>query len=57
MTLEERIDELVDQLNAASVAYYGGGKEIMTDFDWDKAFDQLAIREEETVRVGESSRI
>lgn len=55
MTLEERIDELVDQLNAASVAYYGGGKEIMTDFEWDKAFDQLAILEEETGYIRDDS--
>ena len=55
MTLEERIDELVDQLNAASVAYYGGGKEIMTDFEWDKAFDQLSILEEETGYIRDDS--
>lgn len=43
-----RIAELVERLNAASEAYYGGRDEIMTNYEWDAGFDELARLEEET---------
>ncbi|MBR4502738.1 MAG: NAD-dependent DNA ligase LigA [Clostridia bacterium] len=46
--MEERIRRLIDTLNAASAAYYGGKSEIMTDHEWDEAFDELARLENET---------
>ena len=45
---EERIDELVELLNKASDSYYGGGDEIMSNFEWDEAFDELKQLEDET---------
>ena len=46
--MEERIRELISVLNAASAAYYGGRDEIMSDHEWDAAFDELARLEKET---------
>ncbi len=46
--MEERIRSLIDTLNAASAAYYGGKSEIMSDHEWDAAFDELARLENET---------
>lgn len=43
-----RIDELVQQLNAASDAYYGGREERMANFEWDALFDELSALEAET---------
>ena len=40
--------ELVDKLNKASDTYYNGRAEIMSDHEWDAAFDQLKRLEEET---------
>jgi len=48
MDKRQRIDELVRQLNAASEAYYGGRDEIMTNYEWDSGFDELAKLEQET---------
>lgn len=48
MDKKERIIELVEKLNAASEAYYGGREEIMSNFEWDAGFDELARLEEET---------
>ena len=42
------MQELVDQLNAASEAYYGGKDEIMSNYEWDAKFDELAKLEAET---------
>ena len=33
--------ELVDKLNEASNTYYNGQNEIMSDHEWDAAFDEL----------------
>ncbi len=46
--MEERIRRLIDTLNAASAAYYGGKNEIMSDHEWDAAFDELSRLEEES---------
>lgn len=35
----------IDQLNAASDAYYNGKAELMTDYEWDAVFDQLKAME------------
>ena len=40
--------ELVDKLNKASDTYYNGRAEMMSDHEWDAAFDQLKRLEEET---------
>lgn len=48
MEQRERIDYLVDTLNQASEAYYGGKEERMTNFEWDQLFDQLAELEAQT---------
>lgn len=42
---------LVRQLNEASDAYYNGKGELMTDYEWDKAFDKLKTLEEELGKV------
>lgn len=39
--------ELVDKLNEASNTYYNGQNEIMSDHEWDAAFDELKHLEEE----------
>ena len=49
--MEERISlmkQLVEQLNHASEAYYNGKEELMSDYEWDAAFDKLKSLEEET---------
>lgn len=43
-----RIDELVLALNHASQAYYGGQEEQMTNYEWDRLFDELTALEQET---------
>ena len=43
-----RIEELVKLLNEASRSYYGGSGEVMSDFEWDAMFDELAALEQET---------
>ena len=39
--MNKEIQSLVNQLNAASDAYYNGRDELMTDYEWDAAFDKL----------------
>ena len=46
--MENRIKELVKELNNASEAYYNGQDELMTNYEWDAKFDQLKKLEEET---------
>ena len=48
MDKTERIRQLVAMLNEASQHYYGGQEEIMTNYEWDAAFDELAALEAET---------
>lgn len=45
---KKRIEELVERLNRASNAYYGGREEQMTNFEWDALFDELTALESET---------
>ena len=51
----KRIDELVELLNAASEAYYGGLEEILTNYEWDAGFDELTALEQETGYIREDS--
>lgn len=44
----KRIKELVEQLNAASRAYYQESREIMSNFEYDKLYDELGNLEQET---------
>lgn len=45
---KQRIEELVQQLNKASAAYYNGQDEIMSNYEWDGMFDELTVLEQET---------
>lgn len=45
---KERIKELINILNNASKAYYQMGNEIMTNFEYDKLYDELVLLEKET---------
>ena len=47
----ERIKYLVNILNKASKAYYAEDKEIMSNFEYDKLYDELVTLEEETGMV------
>lgn len=44
----ERIKYLADTLNEASKAYYAQDKEIMSNFEYDKLYDELVALEQET---------
>ena len=50
MTEEQlkRMEQLVEELNRASEAYYNGRQELMTDYEWDARFDELKRLEMET---------
>ena len=43
-----RMQEMIRRLNEASEAYYGGRDEIMSNYEWDALFDELARLEAET---------
>ena len=43
-----RMQQLVNELNEASDAYYNGQTERMTDYEWDARFDELKRLETET---------
>ena len=45
---QKRMEQLVDELNRASEAYYNGRQELMTDYEWDARFDELKRMEMET---------
>jgi len=47
----ERIKELVEILNDAGKSYYSKGVEIMTNFEYDKLYDELVCLEKETGHV------
>ncbi len=44
----ERIRELVDVLSEAAKAYYAQDQEIMSNYEYDKLYDELVMLEEET---------
>ena len=44
----DRLKYLVDILNEASQAYYAQDKEIMSNYEYDKLYDELVALEEET---------
>jgi len=57
----DRMKELVSILNEAALSYYRDSKEIMSNFEYDKLYDELKSLEEDmgitlsnspTVRVG-----
>ncbi len=48
MNTQQRMDELIRQLNDASAAYYTGQAEQMSDAAWDKLYDELVLLEAET---------
>lgn len=43
-----RMETLVERLNAASAAYYGGKEELMPNYEWDALFDELTALEAAT---------
>ena len=55
MDKRKRIEELVEFLNQAGKAYYQEGKEIISNLEYDKAYDELVRLEEETGIVLSSS--
>ena len=48
MDKRKRIEELVQLLNEAGKAYYQEGREIISNLEYDKAYDELVRLEEET---------
>ena len=51
MDKSERIKDLVELLNTANKAYYQEANEIMTNFEYDKLYDELVGLEKETGMV------
>ena len=50
-----RIRELTEELNKAAYAYYQQGREIMSNLEYDRLYDELAALEEETgIRLSSS---
>lgn len=45
---QQQMRQLIDELNVASEAYYGGRGELLTDYEWDAKFDQLSRLERST---------
>lgn len=55
MNKKERIKELTDILNEAAKVYYSGTDEIMSNYEYDKLYDELLALEEETgIRMSNS---
>ena len=48
MDKKARIKELIEILNQANKAYYQDAKEIMSNFDYDRLYDELQQLEQET---------
>ncbi len=51
MNEKERMKELIEILNDASRAYYAEDREIMSNFEYDKLYDELCALEEKTGTV------
>ena len=51
MSKIDRIKELVNLLNEASKAYYQESREIMSNYEYDKLYDELCELEKETGMV------
>ena len=47
MEKRQRMEEIIHILNEASEAYYGGKEEILSNYEWDKYFDELQVLETE----------
>ena len=50
-----RMTELVELLNKASISYYQDSVSIMTDYEYDKLYDELVLLESKTKFVLENS--
>lgn len=48
MNKVQRMKELIERLNEASEAYYAKDMEIMSNFEYDRLYDELVSLEEET---------
>ena len=48
MKERERMQELIRLLNEASRAYYAQDREIMSNYEYDKLYDELTALEEKT---------
>ena len=48
MDKKERMKELVEKLNKAAMVYYSGTDEIMSNFEYDRLYDELLALENET---------
>ena len=48
MNQQEYMKELVGKLNEASRAYYQENREVMSNFEYDRLYDELEKLEEET---------
>lgn len=53
--MKEKIKQLIEELNAASKAYYQENKEIMTNYEYDQKYDKLLKLEKETGIILENS--
>ena len=52
----DRIKYLVEQLNAASESYYAKDREIMSNYEYDKLYDELVELEKETGVTGQDQK-
>ena len=51
----DRMKELIEILNEASKAYYAEDREIMSNFEYDRLYDELVSLEQDTGTVLSSS--
>ncbi|WP_329887421.1 NAD-dependent DNA ligase LigA [Pseudoramibacter faecis] len=47
LTINQQMADLIEKINAASEAYYGGREELMSNYEWDALFDALIRLEKE----------
>ena len=52
---QKRYEELIRRLNEASDAYYNGGEEIMSNYEWDALFDEAVALEAKTGYISPDS--